>query len=132
MVKTDEIGDISMLQCDYIQGHLAELTKDTLRNFSHNRLRSQLVSSSDRVLEDIGFSRELLLQDVSAWVYSIFNEHEKEVRQAISELENYSDRELSDIGIVRCDIKSIVCNGHTDFVAAPNDLDLNEHQPIVA
>ncbi len=92
----------------------------------------------------MGFSRELLLQGVSAWpwrvdgevnearVYSIFNEHEKEVRQAISELERYRDRELSDIGIVRCDIEPIVRNGRTDSVAAINDLDLKEPQPIAA
>jgi hypothetical protein len=57
---------------------------------------------------------------------------EKEVRQAISELESYSDRELSNIVIVRCNIESIVRNGRTDTVAASNNMDLNEHQPLAA
>jgi uncharacterized protein YjiS (DUF1127 family) len=98
----------------------------TLRNFGRNRLRTQLLSSSDSVLEDMGFSRELLLRGISAWpwrvddehndakVYSIFSEHEKGVRQAIHELESYTDRELADIGIARCDIESFVRNGHGD------------------
>ena len=115
--------------------------KDSLRKLGHSRLRNQLLLSNDRVLEDMGFSRELLLQGVSAWpwrvdgekseakVYSIFSEHEKEVRQAISELESYTDVELADIGIVRCDIESIVRNGpDTDS----NDMDLNNVHPIAA
>jgi uncharacterized protein YjiS (DUF1127 family) len=120
------------------------LIKDTIHNFGRNRLRHQLLSSSDRILEDMGFSRELLLQGVSAWpwridgemneprVYSTFNEHEKAVRQAIRELESYSDRELSDIGIVRCDIESIVRNSRTDFDTDSNAMDLNEHHPLAA
>jgi uncharacterized protein YjiS (DUF1127 family) len=116
----------------------------TLRNFGRNRLRSQLLSCSDHVLEDMGFSRELLLQGVSAWpwrldgeqneakVYSIFSKHEKEIRQAINELESYTDRELSDIGIVRCDIESIVRNGSTYSDTNFNDPDQNGHQPKAA
>lgn len=108
--------------------------KDSLLKYGHNRLRIQLLGSSDRLLEDMGFSRELLLQGVSAWpwrvdgehnearIYSIFNEYEKEIRQAISELESYSDRELADIGIARCDIESVVRDG---LDSSSSDTNLN-------
>ena len=116
----------------------------TLRNYGRNRLRSQLLSSSDRVLEDMGFSRELLLKGVSAWswrvdgehneakVYSIFSEHEKGIRQAIHELESYTDRELSDIGIVRCDIETVVRNGRGDSNTESDDTVLNDQHPKAA
>jgi len=118
--------------------------EDSFRQFGRNRLRSQLLLSSNRVLKDMGFSHELLLQGVSAWpwriegemneakVYSIFREHKKEIRQAISELESFTDRELSDLGIVRCDIESIVRFGRTDSDIDSNDMDLKDHYPIAA
>ncbi len=118
--------------------------EDSFRQLGRNRLRSQLLLSSNRVLKDMGFSHELLLQGVSAWpwridgemneakVYSIFREHKKEIRQAISELESFTDRELSDLGIVRCNIESIVRYGRTGSDTDTNDLNLNDHHPIAA
>jgi len=44
------------------------------------------------------------------------NKVEKEIRQAITELKAYSDRELQDIGIARGDIEYIVRHGANDDV----------------
>jgi uncharacterized protein YjiS (DUF1127 family) len=113
--------------------------KDSIRKLGQNRLRSQLLMSSDRELEDMGFSRELLLQGISAWpwrvdneqsvatLYSIFNTHEKEIQQAIRELKSFNDRDLADLGIARCDIESNVREGRAED--SQYLLERNSHNP---
>ena len=41
--------------------------------------------------------------------------HRRQVRKGIEELSSLNDHELRDIGINRCDIRS-VCEGHKDMV----------------
>jgi len=79
----------------------------------------------DSNLEDLGFSRELMNQGVSAypWKAQDFDNlstltetraTSKEIRDAIEELQAYNDRDLEDIGIARYEIEDVVINGRHD------------------
>ncbi len=82
------------------------------------RVREVLLRSSDRMLEDAGFSRELLESGVKAWPW-----HKPEVAltpldfkqvgdvAAMRELQNYSDTELHDLGMSRATIPEAVMLG---------------------
>jgi len=104
-----------------------------------------LMSQSDRVLHDIGVSREELLGGVSNWPWEARNSDDEVSntvavahvtdqhspveavasqktsrtfmgeKQAIRELSGYSDRELSDLGISRGMIAHAVKNGREDI-----------------
>lgn len=93
----------------------------------------QLLAMSDRQLEDFGMSRELLEQGISAWPWKAEHTGEyageglaivpaitqvapakpsrKVIRQAVSELSAYSDRELAELGITRDTIEEAVQYG---------------------
>ncbi len=116
------------------------------------RARNSLLALDDRLLKDVGISRELLLQGVSAWpwrevkvetasapkqkkivkVYSLVNEKEQEIQQAIKELKSYSDRELADLGITRGDIEFVVRNGRPKLDEDPRNKNLHNQHPIAA
>lgn len=123
---------------------IKSLLLDSLRNFGRNRLRSRLLGSSDRVLQDMGFSRELLLQGVEAWpwrmdgekdearIYRLINKHEQDIERSIRELRSFSDRDLADIGIARCDIETVVRNGREEPAKASTTKKLNKQQALAA
>lgn len=109
-------------------------------NSSKSRLRTQLLGMSDRQLEDYGFSRDALLQGISAWPWRVDGVADaisagtslhaegltdapvitqvapakisrKSIRKAVKELNSYSDRELAELGVTRQSIKEVVRYG---------------------
>ena len=112
------------------------LVKVAIAN-SQARLRQQLLSMSNRQLEDYGFSRQLLLEGDSAWPWrtdvvadavaagtSLKAEGvivapevvqvaapkvtKRSIRKAVKELNSYSDRELAELGVNRQSIEEVV------------------------
>lgn len=88
------------------------------------RLRRELLKYDERTLEDMGFSRELLEAGAGAWPWRLeaeanigyvgnYKPYRKSIgyRQAVSELQAYSDAELADLGLHRSDIEYAVRNG---------------------
>jgi uncharacterized protein YjiS (DUF1127 family) len=113
--------------------------KAVMRN-SQSRLRLQLLGMSDRRLKDFGFSRESLLEGISAWPWradgvadavaagtslqaeglsvvptvtqvAAAKVSRKSIRKAVNELRSYSDRELTELGLSRQSIKEVVRYG---------------------
>ena len=80
---------------------------------------AELSTMSDRTLEDLGISRALLSQGISAWPWRSnmeLNEVAKpskrsEIRAAIKELQALNDKDLADIGITRGEIPHVVKHG---------------------
>lgn len=117
-----------------------------------SRLRSYLLTLSDRALKDLGFSRHLLKQGISSWpwrpsiakiltfdqkvkifdAYGMVNMREKEIKQAIAELKSYSDRELADLDIPRENIEFVVRNGRPRLDEDPRNLNMKKRQSIAA
>lgn len=86
------------------------------------KARKVLLKSSDRMLEDAGFSRDLLESGVKAWpwhapVVSLVPLKFKQTGnvEAIRELHTYSDKELNDLGISRGSIPHVVMFGRDDI-----------------
>lgn len=88
------------------------------------RVRRELLQRSDRSLIDLGFSRQKLEQGVAAWPWreQLGNDAEVNVaanagtaqlsyRQAVKELQGYSDAELTELGIARSTIAQAVRDG---------------------
>jgi uncharacterized protein YjiS (DUF1127 family) len=94
-----------------------------------SQLRKQLLSRDDRVLADIGLSRELLAQGVRAWPWTAPTDpigglgrfkfapafSETELATAVAELEGYQDAELWDLGLTRGTIEDAVRHGRPGF-----------------
>ena len=100
---------------------------------SHRIARRELLSMSDRQLEDFGISRHVLMEGVFAWpskevpsqelaegglaripaITSVTREvpSKKVIKQAVDELNTYSDRELAGLGVTRHSIEESVRNG---------------------
>ena len=86
---------------------------------ARERLRQELLGYSERRLEDMGFSSAKLMQGLSAWPWrieeAVVTDHVADITQinakAMEELEQYSDRELADLGISRSGIYDAVVNG---------------------
>ncbi|MGD1879690.1 MAG: hypothetical protein ACFB13_19575 [Kiloniellaceae bacterium] len=80
---------------------------DSLRRFSERRaLQDMLTLRSDRLLADIGFSREDLQDQIEAAVGASQSLRETE-RRIQRELAGYSDGELQTIGLSRPDIRRV-------------------------
>jgi uncharacterized protein YjiS (DUF1127 family) len=86
--------------------------------------RTVLLSRSDRVLSDLGFSRKLLESGIDAWPWEVptekllkidFESTQTNEKQAISELESLTDVELQDLGISRGGIRESVLEGRAGF-----------------
>jgi len=87
--------------------------------------RDYLLSLSDRLLEDAGFSRPLLEQGLNAWPWRTkefqqsFGEpaipSKKEIDTAVSTLRSFSDKDLRDLGIGRGEISYVVEHGRQGF-----------------
>ena len=94
--------------------------KNYLQNHALRKTRVQLLTMSDRQLDDCGISRELLQQGISAWPW---REDEttlaaqpgkmkaSDINHAIRELSSMSDKDLRDIGIDRGSIRHSVVHG---------------------
>jgi hypothetical protein len=68
-----------------------------------------------------------MMKNLTRSIVGIFNKKmrnpaEVEIKLAIRALKTYSDRELTDMGISRCDIENVVRYGN-----AANDLNLDQH-----
>src|SRR5262249_61523152 len=90
------------------------------------RLRQELLRLDARLLEDAGYSRELLEDGVRAWPWLMPAEPparlgfghrltEADYRAAVAELESYSDSDLRDLGLSRGAIPAAVRNGRPGF-----------------
>jgi len=98
-----------------------------LEQHALRRTREVLLSMSDRQLEDVGISRDLLSRGVSYWPWreqAASNYQPKqqkmtttEINQAISELSDMSDKELWDLGINRGSIRQAVTSSPEDRAA---------------
>jgi len=103
---------------------------------SQSKVRQQLLTMSDRQLEDYGFSKQLLLEGTSAWPWRLDSvadavstgnpqegtslksapkvtqvrsrSNRKIIKKAVRELNAYSDRELAELGINRQGIEEAV------------------------
>ena len=86
---------------------------------------SYLNTMSDSQIEDLGFSRELMAQGLSAYPWKTQDVDNlptltetratsQEIKEAIEELQAYNDRDLADIGIARYEIEDVVINGRKD------------------
>ena len=86
---------------------------------------SYLNTMSQSQLDDLGFSRELMSQGVSAFPWKAHDldslptltetrATSSEIKTAIEELQAYNDRDLADIGISRYEIADVVKNGRKD------------------
>lgn len=80
---------------------------------------AHLEGLSDRTLDDLGFSRTLMSQGVSAWPWKsdqTINAQEtftdsNDINDAVQELSAYNDRDLADLGLSRGDIRDAVIHG---------------------
>ena len=100
------------------------------------------MAKSDRVLEDIGISRDLLQKGTDYWPWALIESQpvqavpaaatprlsRREERQAIRALRALSDRELLDMGITRGTIAHSVRYGRPADIEAAK----RARQPVVA
>ncbi len=123
-----------------IFNNLKEVFVKVSMHNSKSRLRQQLLGMSDRQLQDFGFSREMLIEGVSAWPWRIDTVADavaagtdltkegisvapvvsqiatpkvskRKIRKAVKELSSYSDRELAELGVSRNNIEEVVRYG---------------------
>jgi len=106
---------------------MAQTLKGGIINAGRTRAREHLLAQNDRLLEDAGFSRELLELGNRAWPWRVDDgltaatvfrpEHERlavrerAVLDATRELSRLSDAELADLDIARSDIADAVRHG---------------------
>lgn len=91
------------------------------------KAREVLLNSSDRMLADAGFSRELLEVGVKAWPWRATTDENLPPmelshignRQVVGELESYTDKELSDLGVSRGTIQEAVLLGRDGIERDP-------------
>ncbi|MDH3451568.1 MAG: DUF1127 domain-containing protein [Gammaproteobacteria bacterium] len=94
----------------------------------YERARQAMLQLPDRTLDDIGVSRALLEQGVSAWPWReqsakaalLSNNAPLDVKPAIAELRRYGDADLNELGIARSQIETVVVHGR-DGVDAPRN-----------
>ena len=107
---------------------LKTLFADGSNWLGRERLRRHLLGLSDRTLEDAGFSRELLESGADAWPWRAQAEDHgvrpgvgraglanREIKQAVTELNAYSDVELADLGLARHQIEDAVRYGRPGY-----------------
>lgn len=99
-------------------------------HMGRERARQGLLGLNDRLLQDNGFSRELLEAGTQAWPWLMdaaqgasepLNLKHLRREKAVSELESYSDRELLDLGIARGSIRQVVESGRPGIDEHGND-----------
>ena len=111
-----------------MMSHMIQTVKTGLKTVFERagraRLRRELLKHDERTLEDMGFSRELLEAGVGSWPWRLeaeasigyignYKPYRKPVgyRQAVKELQAYSDAELAELGLRRTDIEYAVRYG---------------------
>ena len=101
-----------------ILDNLIRSVNSYMKYLGRARAREALLRSSDRMLEDAGFSRELLESGVKAWPWhrpapALTPLDFKQVGNvaAMRELRTYSDNDLNDLGISRNSIREAVMFG---------------------
>ncbi len=87
--------------------------------------RAYLLSIDDRLLEDAGFSRDLLLKGVKAWPWKteeylqnqelVKSYSQNDLDTAASTLRGFSDKDLRDLGIGRGEIRHVVQHGRQGY-----------------
>ena len=99
---------------------MATRYNDYMTFVGRKRACEVLLRSSDRLLEDAGFSRELLQKGVDAWPWRSSDSAPElrpiqldklTLKRAVHELKSYSDQDLHDLGITRGTITESVVNG---------------------
>ena len=89
------------------------------QNHGRYKAREQLLNMSDRQLDDLGMSRDLLSRGIDYWPWREesnaarqFSQPKKmttaEINRAVRELSDMSDKELRDLGISRGSIQQII------------------------
>ncbi len=112
--------------------NLANKFLNYMEYYGRIKSRQILLNLSDRQLEDAGISKELLLKGTSEWPWRVEDQPmaplsdlqlsqlndivpvsiaDDEYQQAVSDLEQMSDRELLDMGISRGEIRHAVKHG---------------------
>lgn len=99
-------------------------SRNVLQWYERARLRERFLAMDDRLLTDIGISRDLLKVGVDAWPWRMAGEQrdaaseatlsKASVAQAIAELKVYSDAELADLDLRRGIIEYAVQHGRPD------------------
>jgi uncharacterized protein YjiS (DUF1127 family) len=87
--------------------------------------RAYLLTLDDRLLEDAGFSRDLLMKGVKAWPWRPDEQlqdqelphavSQRELEAAASTLRGFSDKDLRDLGIGRGEIGYVVQHGRQGY-----------------
>ena len=99
---------------------MANRYNNYMTHLGRKRACKVLLHSSDRMLEDAGFSRELLEKGVDAWPWQASDSSTElepvrldtlTLKRAVHELKSYSDQELNDLGISRGTIAESVIKG---------------------
>jgi len=109
---------------------IKSLTSNVRMYLSKRRDHQLLMKLDDRTLADINISRELLEEGVKSWPWRLPVETVQvavgagQIRAAIRELEQYSDAELSDLGISRGSIQEAVMHGRPGIEKPLNDNDI--------
>lgn len=90
-----------------------------------SQTRVYLLSMDDRLLEDAGFSRDLLLEGVKAWPWRtngilqdqdlVKSYSQDDLDTAASTLRRFSDKDLRDLGISRGEIRHVVQHGRQGY-----------------
>lgn len=95
-------------------------------NLARARAQSTLLTMGPEWVERYGYSYRALRSGIDAWPWRQTPEkaaEEKEIRRAIRELKDLSDRELRALGSARSGIESAVRHGHPDRVFTLPDRD---------
>ena len=112
-----------------ISTRLQSLTGDVGQYLARRRDRKLLLRLDDRTLADINISRELLDAGVTSWPWNPAADERgirfaASIRDAVSELESYTDHELADLGISRGAILDAVIHGRPGIDMPVNDNDI--------
>lgn len=97
-----------------------------LQALARARVQSTLLLMGRDWVEKYGYSWDLLQSGTEAWPWRKPDEpvrDEQEIRRAIHELHQLSDRELRELGLARSGIETAVRSGHPDRGFSLDDRD---------
>jgi uncharacterized protein YjiS (DUF1127 family) len=94
---------------------LSERIRGAMLRAGYERARQEMLQLPDRLLDDVGVSRELLEQGVAAWPWrkptAADGLRGADLKPAVAELRRYNDSELNELGIARSQIETVVARG---------------------
>lgn len=103
---------------------IAVRIRASMQRAGYDRARREMLRLSDRLLDDVGVSRELLEQGVDAWPWRkpevVTARSAANLESAVAELRDYNDDELNELGIARAQIESVVVRGRDGIDPAYN------------